>query len=612
MNLLNEIKERRLLPLMGAYMVSGFVALEGVDQLVSYEILPAIAYRIALVVYLFGAPGSLTFAWFHGAKGRQETSRAEIVLQGIIAVMAIATIVVVLRSHREAARLAEAAASSGLEANSIAVLYFDDLSRGDLEPVADGLTESLIGKLSGVRSLDVVSRNGVLPFRGADVTPDSVARTLKGGSLIRGSVEQDGDDLVITARLVDGLSGADIERRVFELPAGEFLAAQDSLAENVARILRRRLGEEIRLRETREATESDQAWSHVQRAERLLEQAEGDQDAGDQEGSLTRLAQADSLLAQAESLDPQWVRPPATRARVSFRRAYFIVNSAGDVEGSAAEIENGLVHAETALSLDPTDAYALEQRGSLRYLLYLLDVTTDSDQAKRLLDNAQADLEAAVTSDPTLATAYSILSHLYYNRMDNVSVVLMARRAYEEDAYLRDADRILNRLFWAHYDLEQFRDARAWCDEGQRRFPDDYFFTKCHLWLLITPSEDPDVDLAWRLQQRLTGQAPETQRPYEERLGYLLVGGVLRKAGLPDSAEVLFAKGKASEEIDPWLELVQYEAAIRAVTGDPDGAIPLLRQYMAANPQDSFDLEGGLHWWWRGLLGREDFRALTR
>lgn len=612
MNLLNEIKERRLLPLMGAYMVSGFVALEGVDQLVSYEILPAIAYRIALVVYLFGAPGSLTFAWFHGAKGRQETSRAEIVLQGIIAVMAMATIVVVVRSHREAARLAEAAASSGLEANSIAVLYFDDLSRGDLEPVADGLTESLIGKLSGVRSLDVVSRNGVLPFRGTDVTPDSVARTLKVGSLIRGSVEQDGDDLVITARLVDGLSGADIERRVFELPAGEFLAAQDSLAENVARILRRRLGEEIRLRETREATESDQAWSHVQRAERLLEQAEGDQDAGDQEGSLTRLAQADSLLAQAESLDPQWVRPPATRARVSFRRAYFIVNSAGDVEGSAAEIENGLVHAETALSLDPTDAYALEQRGSLRYLLYLLDVTTDSDQAKRLLDNAQADLEAAVTSDPTLATAYSILSHLYYNRMDNVSVVLMARRAYEEDAYLRDADRILGRLFWAHYDLEQFRDARTWCDEGGRRFPDDYFFTQCQLWLLVPPSEQANVDLAWQLQQRLTEQAPETQRPYEERLGYLLVGGVLRKAGLPDSAEVVFAKGKASEEIDPWLELVQYEAAIRAVTGDPDGAIPLLRQYMAANPQDSFDLEGGLHWWWRGLLGREDFRALTR
>jgi TolB-like protein len=612
MNLLSEIKERRLLPLMGAYMVSGFVALEGVDQLVSYEILPAIAYRIALVVYLFGAPGSLTFAWFHGAKGRQETSRAEIVLSSILAVMGLATIFVVVRNDRATARLAELAAETGLESSSIAVLYFEDLSRGELEPVADGLTESLIESLSSVRSLDVVSRNGVLPFRGTDVSPDSVARALKVGSLIRGSVEQDGNDLVITARLVDGLSGADIERRVFELPAGEFLAARDSLAENVARILRRGLGEEIRLRETREATESDEAWSFVQRAERLLEQAETDQDAGDQQGSLDRLAQADSLLAQAEGVDPNWVRPPATRARASFRRAYFIVNSEGDVEGSAAEIESGLVHAERALSLDPTDAYALEQRGSLRYLLYLLDVTTDAGDAERLLDDAQADLDAAVTSDPTLATAYSILSHLYYNRMDNVSVVLMARRAYEEDAYLRDADRILGRLFWAHYDLEQFRDARTWCEEGGRRFPEDYFFTQCRLWLQIAPSEPPDVDLAWQLQQRLTEQAPETQRPYEERLGYLLVGGVLMKAELRDSAEAAFARGKANEEIDPWQELVQYEAAVRAVTGDPDGAIPLLRQYLAANPQDSFDLEAGLHWWWRGLLGREDFLALTR
>ena len=92
MSLLAEIKERRLLPLMGAYMVSGFVALEGVDQLISNDILPTIAYRIALVIYLFGAPGSLTIAWFHGAKGRQKTSRAEIILPSILAVMGLATV----------------------------------------------------------------------------------------------------------------------------------------------------------------------------------------------------------------------------------------------------------------------------------------------------------------------------------------------------------------------------------------------------------------------------------------------------------------------------------------------------------------------------------------
>ena len=109
------------------------------------------------------------------------------------------------------------------------------------------------------------------------------------------------------------------------------------------------------------------------------------------------------------------------------------------------------------------------------------------------------------------------------------------------------------------------------------------------------------VDRAWELQQQLTDLAPETQREYEEKLGYLLVGGVLMKAGLADSAAATLARGKGNEEIDPWQELLMYEGAIRATMGDPDGAVLALRQFLAANPQQSFDLDAGLHWWWRGL-----------
>lgn len=611
MSLFEEIKERRLLPLMGAYMVSGFVALEGVDQLISNGLLPGIAYRLALVVYLFGVPGSLSIAWFHGAKGRQKATRAELVIQGVLLVLALVTVGLVVRNYREEARLTELAAASGVEATSIAVLYFEDLSTGgQLEYVADGLTESLIDQLSEVRSLDVVSRNGVAPYRGIDVTPDSVARALSVGSLIRGSVEPDGDDLRITVRLVDGLSGADIERRVLEIPSGQFLAARDSLAESVGRILRRRLGEEVRLRETREASGSDEAWSYVQRAQRLLERAEDQQDAGEFDESLSSLAAADSLLAIAEAADGTWARPPAMRARRAFRQAYFTAVGAGDFDEASAIIDAGLPHAERALGINASDAYALEQRGSLRYLLYLLDLTPDAAAAERMLHDAQSDLEAAVAADPTMASAYSLLSHLFYQLPDNVSVVLNARRAYEEDAYLRDADRILDRLFWAHYDLEQFRDARTWCDEGARRFPDNSGFAECHLWLLVAPSAEPAVDEALEYRNLLAALATESERPYQERLGDLLVAGVLRKAALPDSAEILFARATGNEEIDPQQNLLGYEAAIRAVTGDPDRAIQLYRRYLAANPQEALSLESGLHWWWRGLIGRPGFEDL--
>ncbi|MGB5527763.1 MAG: hypothetical protein WBN79_12940, partial [Gemmatimonadota bacterium] len=128
MSLFAEFKERRLLPFMGAYMVSGFVALEGVDQLISNGLLPAIAYRLALVIYLFGIPGSLSIAWFHGAKGRQQATRPEIIIQAVLAVLALATVGLVVRDHREETRLAELASESGIEATSVAVLYFEDLS----------------------------------------------------------------------------------------------------------------------------------------------------------------------------------------------------------------------------------------------------------------------------------------------------------------------------------------------------------------------------------------------------------------------------------------------------------------------------------------------------
>ena len=609
MPLLKELRARRLLPFMGAYLVTGFVVLEGVDQLISHALLPSVAYPIALVFYLFGMLGSLTFAWYHGEKGRQETTRGEVFMHATLVVLALGTSAYVLVSQRRASELALAAASSGLEANSLAVLYFEDLSPdGELAYVADGITEALIEQLSRVRSLEVISKNGVLPYRGRGVTVDSIARALEVGSVIRGSVEQTGDELRVTTRLVDGFSGADIERTTFEIPAGEFLAARDSVAESVSKLLRQRLGEEVQLRQRQASTASVEAWSLVQRAERLRKQSEEAFDGGGLEDAIAASKQADSLLAIANRADSVWVEPLAARAHGAFRRAYFFAN-AGDLETAGLEIDAGLAHAERAVALVPNDPGALEQRGRLKYLRYLLALEPDPDDADRLLIEAQADLEAATEQDPTLASAYSVLSHLHANRDDLIALVLTARRALEEDTYLSDAHRLYHRLATAFYDLGQFRDAKIWCDEGRRRFPKNYRFAECQLWLLAAPSEESDVDAAWGISAQLDSLAPETMRPFKQRVGRLTVAGVLMKAGMPDSAESVFAQAKADDEIDPLQELMLYEAAIRASTGDPDGAIEVLGRYLVASPESSIDDE---HWWWREIRDRSDFQALVR
>ena len=122
-----------------------------------------------------------------------------------------------------------------LDPSDMAVLYFEDLSpRGELQYLADGLTEGLINELSRVGDLTVVSRNGVAPFRGSTAPLDSIAGVLEVGTLIKGSVEPVGDLLRISLRLVEGLSGSDFERRTFDVPANELLVAQDSVISEAA------------------------------------------------------------------------------------------------------------------------------------------------------------------------------------------------------------------------------------------------------------------------------------------------------------------------------------------------------------------------------------------
>ena len=73
----------------------------------------------------------------------------------------------------------------------IAVLYFDE-PEGDsaLRRVAGGITEELIYELSGVTAFQVISRNGVAPYRDRPVTLDSMIAALRVNTVVDGSVQR--------------------------------------------------------------------------------------------------------------------------------------------------------------------------------------------------------------------------------------------------------------------------------------------------------------------------------------------------------------------------------------------------------------------------------------
>jgi hypothetical protein len=84
-----EIRKRRLFPFLGLFLASGFLALEWVDQLTGHGAVPEEVYWVSLIIYLFGIPGTIILAWFHGECGPQKPRRIEVFLHGALVIGAI-------------------------------------------------------------------------------------------------------------------------------------------------------------------------------------------------------------------------------------------------------------------------------------------------------------------------------------------------------------------------------------------------------------------------------------------------------------------------------------------------------------------------------------------
>jgi len=325
--------------------------------------------------------------------------------------------------------------------------------------------------------------------------------------------------------------------------------------------------------------------------------------------AVASFARADSLLALAQAGDPAWAEPLVRRGQIAYRRARLAANA--QTAGQGLDAAAG--YATQALRLAPDDPEGLELRGTVRYTRWLTEpAPSDSAAHAALLAAARQDLETATRTDPTLASAFSTLSHLYYQVEDVPAAVLAARRAYEQDAYLRVANEILWRLFIGSYDLEQFAQATRWCDEGRRRFPAYYRFTECRLWLMTTDAARPVPAEAWRLLAELDSLTPPALRARGHHVGQILVGATLARAGLKDSARHVLVAARADRATDPEQELLSYEAFARTLLGDRDTAFALLARYIAANPAHAFQRGGDISWWWRDLRSDPRFAGLER
>ena len=123
----------------------------------------------------------------------------------------------------------------GPEVHSLAVLPLQNLS-GDpaQEYFADGMTEQLTANLGQISALRVISRTSAMHYKHTQKTLPEIARELNVDAIVEGSVERAGNQIRITAQLIDAGTDRHLWARTYNRDLQSVLLLQDDVAQAIA------------------------------------------------------------------------------------------------------------------------------------------------------------------------------------------------------------------------------------------------------------------------------------------------------------------------------------------------------------------------------------------
>ncbi|MDX1660333.1 MAG: adenylate/guanylate cyclase domain-containing protein [Gemmatimonadota bacterium] len=604
--IVEELQRRHVFRVAVLYAVVAWVAIQVAAATFDPLGLPEWAHTLVVVVAIVGFPVIVALAWAYEwtpqgvrrtAPGRiPESFAARIGRHAVVAVSIVAAVVagwVIFRAGTDSGVAADDAETEvELDPGRLAVLYFDERPEGpETEALAAGFTESIIDQLNGIDELDVVSRYGVAPFRDAGAAIDSIAASLGAGTIVDGTVERAGDRVRVRVRLVDARDLSDIGAWTEERAMGDLFELQEQVAEEIARNLRTRLGERLRLERGRQATESVEAWELVQRAERLRDQA-WEVSQSNPDVAISLLADGDELLARAESLDPGWSEPVLLRAELASRI------------GRPEAYREGLDHLRKVLTDEPRNARARWLRGVLHDSL--ASAAADSTEASGHVRQANVDLRFAVGVAPDLARAHISLAELLYHDLWNLPEARQAaERAHREDPFLLEEDHFVW-LCEISVQMGDLATAREWCAEGRKRYPDRARLVLDELLILASPGETPDPAAGWELVERM---ARLEHQEFNLPIARMQVAAILARAGEADStmAVVDRVRESAMAEVQPYLDY--YEAYVRLQLGDRERSLDLLESFLTLAP--SYRAIVAREPWFQSFSGDPRFEAIV-
>ncbi|HET7674369.1 MAG TPA: hypothetical protein VFL54_02500, partial [Gammaproteobacteria bacterium] len=360
---LTRLKQRKLVQWALAYLAGSWVLLQGFDLIGQQFNWPADLLRGITLALALGFFVVLVLAWYHGERGAQRLSGAELLILALLLAIGGAFLWRLERAQAPAA-VASATASAQkvtapaalIPAKSIAVLpLVNESGNPDERYFSDGLSEDLITALSQFGELKVIGRNSSFQFRNSKYDSKTIGKKLGVAHLLEGSVRHAGDTVRVSVELVNAADGSTLWSQRYDRRYKDLFALQDEITSAVAGALKARL-----LPAAGSVAQSDRppsgnldAYAAYLRAKSY---ATANTDAD--------FRKAIDVYGTAIRLDPHYA---AAFAGLS---AVWATWSAASLSGAAARqaYAQAAAAATTAVTLDPNLAAAYSARGEIMIL----------------------------------------------------------------------------------------------------------------------------------------------------------------------------------------------------------------------------------------------------
>jgi TolB-like protein len=389
-----KLRRRKVVQWGLAYAAIAWTLLQALEYAVETFHWPEPIRQLTTIAVVIGLPLVMVVAWYHGDRGQQRVTGAELLIIALLVLVGGAVLWLyepageAAKAPGETAGAASTARLAVVAEGSVAVLPFAALSSGpDDGYFADGLTEEVINALTALPDLLVTARTSAFYFKGKNVPIPEIAAALGVAHVVEGSVRRSGDKMRITAQLIRASDGFHLWSETYDHSSGDAFAVQTRIAESVAGALGVLLDQRKRAMMAEIGVRDVDAFIAYQRGVEFFNRAHN-------EGPLLpMLMRANAEFEAAIARKPDFA--DALFQHADYYAHLLIDEAPGQGPSFVSETGVGVQEAARRLVADFEAAYRYEREPGQKRVIQVLRTTVSSDwrSLKDQIERAFADGE---------------------------------------------------------------------------------------------------------------------------------------------------------------------------------------------------------------------------